>query len=147
MAWTTHGQHIPGTVLGTDRPTSRARCGGPKVCAACSREAAQELSLTGGMDGFEKEVLKGDNFANYPERAKQIVKKYVDDRLGHIPGVDPDPTYELYVVWFTKTLQNWKALVGTTLPNGTYFEVTHNGDKHETYLDTYYKAENVVIPD
>ena len=50
---------------------------------------------------------------------------------------------EVYVVWFAKTLQNWKALASTTLPDGMYYEVTHNGDKGETYLDAYKKFDNI----
>lgn len=56
-------------------------------------------------------------------------------------------TRNVYIVWFSKTLQNWKALVSTTLADGMYYEVTYNGDKKETYLDAYKKVENVVIPD
>jgi hypothetical protein len=54
---------------------------------------------------------------------------------------------DVYVVWFSKTLQNWKALISTTLPDGMYYEVTHNGDKHETYIDAYKKFDNVCIAD
>jgi hypothetical protein len=54
---------------------------------------------------------------------------------------------DTYVVWFSKVLQNWKALVSTTVPDGMYYEVTHNGDKGETYLDAYKKFDNVRIPD
>jgi hypothetical protein len=46
---------------------------------------------------------------------------------------------EVYIVWFSKTLQNWKALVSTTLLDGMYYELTHNGDKGETYVDVYKK--------
>lgn len=28
-----------------------------------------------------------------------------------------------------------------------YYEVTHNGDKGETYLDTYLKIDNIVFSD
>lgn len=63
-----------------------------------------------------------------------------------------DPTFHLtnddiYVVWFAKTLQNWKALVSTTLPDGMYYEVTYNGVEDEAYLDVYKKFDNVCIPD
>lgn len=51
------------------------------------------------------------------------------------------------VVWFCKTLQNWKAMVADISPDGMFFEVTYNGDKKETYLDAYKKIENVRIPD
>ena len=52
---------------------------------------------------------------------------------------------DVYIVWFCKTLQNWKALVSTTLPDGMYYEVTYNGDKKEIYLDAYKKFENQKI--
>lgn len=54
---------------------------------------------------------------------------------------------DVFIVWFCKTLQNWKALVSTTVSDGMYYEITHNGDKGETYLDAYKKWENVRIPD
>lgn len=54
---------------------------------------------------------------------------------------------DVYVVWFCKTLQNWKALLSTDLPDGMYFEVTYNGDKKEAYLDVYKKIRNVKISD
>lgn len=51
----------------------------------------------------------------------------------------------VFIVWFCKTLQNWKALVSTTIPDGMYYEVTYNGDKKEVYLDAYKKFENRKI--
>lgn len=59
---------------------------------------------------------------------------------------------ECFVVWFSKTLQNWKALVSTNAISssdkcGDYVEVTHNGDKEETYVDVYAKVSNRVIKD
>lgn len=53
---------------------------------------------------------------------------------------------ECYIVWFCKTLQNWKALVSTNVLNGNdadYCEVTYNGDKNETYVDVYKKVKNI----
>lgn len=52
---------------------------------------------------------------------------------------------DVYIVWVCKTLQNNKALVSTTIPNGMYYEITHNGDKNETYVDAYKKWENFAI--
>lgn len=54
---------------------------------------------------------------------------------------------DVFIVWFSKTLQNWKALVSTTVSDGMYYEITHNGDKNETYLDAYKKWDNKCIPD
>lgn len=80
-------------------------------------------------------------------KAKRIVFLYVKERLEktdtHVTFIDDD----VYVVWFCKTLQNWKALVSTTLPDGMYYEVTYNGDRREIYLDAYKKFDNVCISD
>lgn len=80
------------------------------------------------------------------ERAKQIVVDYFNQ---HVDATDEKKITkdDVFVVWFSKTLQNWKALVSTTVSDGMYYEVTHNGDKHETYLDAYKKWENKCIPD
>lgn len=80
------------------------------------------------------------------KRAKELVVNYFND---HVEKTDNKKITEddVFVVWFCKTLQNWKALVSTTVSDGMYYEVTHNGDKGETYLDAYKKWENVCIPD
>ena len=56
-----------------------------------------------------------------------------------------DPS-DMYVVWFCKTLQNWKALVSGVYIK-KYIEVTYNGDKKETYVDVYQKARNACLKD
>lgn len=81
------------------------------------------------------------------EKAKKLVFNYVK---AHLEKTDTHITFaedEVYVVWFSKTLQNWKALVSTTLPDGMYYEVTHNGEKGETYIDAYKKFDNVTVTD
>jgi len=50
---------------------------------------------------------------------------------------------DLYIVWFSKTLKNWKALISTSIAgDGLYFEVTRNGEKNQTYVDIYKKQTN-----
>ena len=80
------------------------------------------------------------------KRAKEVVVKYFNE---HVEKTDNKKITEddVFIVWFCKTLQNWKALVSTTISDGMYYEITHNGDKGETYLDAYKKWENVCIPD
>ena len=76
-------------------------------------------------------------------KAKQIVVNYINlhrDIL-HKPITKDD----VYIVWFCKTLQNFKALLITIISNGMYYEVTFNGDKNEYYLDAYTKWENIFI--
>lgn len=53
--------------------------------------------------------------------------------------------HAIYIVWFAKTLQNWKALLSTTLPDGKYYEVTYNGEMMELYVDTYVKTNNTKV--
>ena len=76
--------------------------------------------------------------------ARKAVYSYVLERLDKTDNTEFSMD-DVYIVWFCKTLQNWKALVSTTLSDGMYYEVTYNGDKDETYLDAYKKWENVVV--
>lgn len=83
---------------------------------------------------------------NYQEKAKQIVIDYYNEHV-EITDNKKLTAEEVFIVWFSKTLQNWKALVSTTISDGMYYEVTYNGDKKETYLDAYKKWENVCVKD
>lgn len=83
---------------------------------------------------------------NYQEKAKQIVIDYYNGRVEKT-GNKKLTESEVFIVWFSKTLQNWKALISTTISDGMYYEVTYNGDKKETYLDAYKKWENVCVKD
>lgn len=81
---------------------------------------------------------------NYQKTAKGIVLNYANK---HIDKTDNAQITldDVYIVWLCKTLQNWKALLSTTLPDGMYYEVTYNGDKREVYLDSYKKFDNQKI--
>ena len=74
--------------------------------------------------------------------AESIVRKSIKEEL---KGYKTNLLYEVYIVWKCKTLQNWKYLIGTTLPDNKYYELTYNGDKREWYLDTYVKVKNEVV--
>lgn len=73
---------------------------------------------------------------------KKVVKKYAEE---HLDKTDNVTTFDVFVVWQCKTLQNNKALLSTTLFDGMYYELTYNGDKKELYLDAYKKFENKCI--
>ena len=79
-------------------------------------------------------------------RAKQLVVDYFN-ALVDATDNKKLTIEDVFIVWFSKTLQNWKALVSTTVSDGMYYEITHNGDKGETYLDAYKKWDNKCIPD
>lgn len=76
------------------------------------------------------------------EKAMCHVINYVFD---HLDKTDGPPTFNVYIVWKAKILQNWKYLLSTTLADGMYYELTYNGDKEEWYLDAYKKFENKII--
>ena len=76
------------------------------------------------------------------EFSKNAVRNYV---INHLDKSDTVPNFDVYIVWYCKTLQNWKALLSTTLSDGMYYEFTLNGDKDEAYLDAYKKWDNNCI--
>lgn len=79
----------------------------------------------------------------YVNAARNMVCSFVMDRMEktdtHFDSFNVD---DVFVVWFCKVLQNWKALVSTTLPDGMYYEVTFDGDKNQVYIDSYKKFDN-----
>ena len=85
--------------------------------------------------------MKNDEMINL---CKDIVVDYFNE------NVDKTDRFKItkddvFIVWFSKTLQNFKALVSTTVSDGMYYELTYNGDKKELYLDAYKKWENKCI--
>ena len=82
--------------------------------------------------------LKNDEFL-------KLCKKTVVDYFNNRADVTDDKAIienDVFIVWSCKTLQNNKALLSTTVPDGMYYELTYNGDKKELYLDAYKKWEN-----
>ena len=72
-------------------------------------------------------------------------EKVVDYYNNHADKTDNKQITEkdVFVVWSCKTLQNNKALLSTTVPDGMYYELTYNGDKSELYFDAYKKWQNI----
>lgn len=83
---------------------------------------------------------------DYQKIARKIVLDYANEHIDKTDNVQITLD-NVFIVWFCKTLQNWKALVSTTLPDGMYYEVTYNGNNKEIYLDAYKKFENRKIDD
>lgn len=76
------------------------------------------------------------------EQAMNIVRNYIEE---HLDKSNEIPSFDVYIVWKAKALQNWKYLLSSSLFDGMYYELTYNGDKKEWYLDAYKKFENRVI--
>lgn len=82
------------------------------------------------------------------EQFTKLVKGIVADYFNnHVDKTDNKKITEddVFIVWSCKTLQNNKALASTTVPDGMYYEITHNGDKHEIYVDAYKKWHNFTV--
>ena len=76
---------------------------------------------------------------------KQKVAEYFN-RKKEKTDIIPEMTAEdVYVVWYSKTLQNHKALLSTPISDGMYYEITYNGDRNELYFDAYKKWENICF--
>lgn len=81
---------------------------------------------------------------NMLELSKKVVVDYFNSRVDKTDNMQITKD-NVFIVWFSKTLQNFKALVSTTVSDGMYYEITYNGDKNELYLDAYKKWENKRI--
>lgn len=81
---------------------------------------------------------------DFQKLAKQVVVEYFNKNADKTESkkITED---DVFIVWSCKTLQNNKALVSTNVSDGMYYEITHNGDKQETYVDAYKKWENFVV--
>ena len=80
----------------------------------------------------------------FSRRCIEIVRDYTNKHLDKTDNKEITLD-DVFIVWSCKTLQNNKALLSTKLLDGMYYEITHNGDKKEIYVDAYKKFENRCI--
>jgi hypothetical protein len=79
------------------------------------------------------------------EMCKKGIVKYFNCHCADAGGVNISEE-NVYVVWSCKTsLQNYKALLSTTVQDGMYYEMTFNGDQNELYMDAYKKWDNSIV--
>ena len=86
------------------------------------------------MDSYKFMIACKNMIMDYFTRHKDTTVKEIEMKIN-----------DVFVVWSCKTLQNNKMLLSTRLPDGLYYEITYNGDKHEAYVDVYKKWENFVV--
>lgn len=78
------------------------------------------------------------------EKAINAARAVLFNKFGY--NVNEITQESMYIVWFCKTLQNWKAVVsGVNIEE--YIEATYNGDTQEVYVDVYKKACNQCLKD
>lgn len=80
----------------------------------------------------------------FSRKCMEIVRDYANEHLDKTDNKEITLD-DVFIVWSCKTLQNNKALLSTILSDGMHYEITHNGDKKELYLDAYKKFENRCI--
>lgn len=78
------------------------------------------------------------------KKCKEIVVNYFNNNVDKTDNVKIKED-DVFIVWGNKTLQNNKALLSTNVSDGMYYEITHNGDKKEIYVDVYKKWKNYVV--
>lgn len=82
---------------------------------------------------------------NFIKRCKEIVVDYFNSQADSTDKNGKITEADVFVVWSVKVLQNNKALLSTTISDGMYYELTHNGDKKEIYVDAYKKWKNYAV--
>lgn len=80
---------------------------------------------------------------------EEMLKNAVQAVVGYFNNMTEGHMYitkdEVCIVWFCKTLQNYKVILATPLINNMLYEFSYNGDKQEGYLDVYNKIDNKII--
>lgn len=79
------------------------------------------------------------------ETAIDAVVQYYNSTIELNGGFTYITTDDVYIVWFCKTLQNFKIILSTPLLDNMLYEFSYNGDKKEAYLDAYEKTDNKVV--
>lgn len=96
----------------------------------------------------EKKIDQLPSSKWFEAMAKIYVVNYYNDRLD--PSLAESyriDVKDVYVVWFNKTLQNFKVLLSTNVPDGMYYEITYSGDKRESYMDVYKRVDSRTFID
>lgn len=78
-------------------------------------------------------------------QAKLSVVEAIDRYNANAEFIDTISYTDVYLIWHCKTLQNWKACLSVDGCTPVFFEVTHNGNTGETYVDMYFKKHNYVM--
>lgn len=78
------------------------------------------------------------------EQARQVVYLYAKNDLSAVDRNIILQREQVKLVWFSKMLQNWKAMVFIPDFPSEYYEVTFDGDAQEIYLDVYRKVDKVT---
>lgn len=72
-------------------------------------------------------------------------KNAIIEILGNEPYNEEYTIKDIHLVWFSKSLKNFKGLFIDNGKNNRYYECTYNGEKDELYIDLYRKTDNFIL--
>lgn len=90
----------------------------------------------------EMTPLSTDSFIEF---CKRYVRQYSIERMIDKNYSTVTEDFEVFVVWYSKSLKNHKGLFATSLHDKLYFEITYDGEKSVYYFDAYDKVDNRTI--
>jgi len=101
------------------------------------KQAVDEKLEEEGVD-----TKSGPDPDRFLKLARQIaVNNYNENKTGR-SKLKAD---NVHIVWYSKTLSNWKAIIASPIVRNVLWEVTYNGYKKEAYVDAYKKTGNVKV--
>lgn len=84
----------------------------------------------------------------YPDRFMLLAKQLVVDNYNRHHDSDRTPPLKMsdvFIVWFAKTLDNWKAVVGSSILRGLLYEVSYSGEESEAYIEIFKKINSTRV--
>lgn len=64
----------------------------------------------------------------------------------YMKSEDAPPNFtqdDVFVIWYCKTLENWKAILSASYKGAPLIEVTYSGVNKDTCLDVYKKKDSL----
>jgi hypothetical protein len=83
-----------------------------------------------------------------PDRFLSTAKQMAVDNYNRSRDAERSPELQLdqvFIVWYTKVLGNWRALVGSPVIKGLMWDVTYNGHRSECYVVVFKKLNEVRV--
>lgn len=94
------------------------------------------------IDGRVFKIPEGEDSEISMERARKIVRGYVDQWLA---GKGEAYTYDVYVVWFSRLMGNWKAFISTSIPDMDSFQIWYDHDRDKTYVEVFRLSASIEV--
>jgi Family of unknown function (DUF6275) len=105
----------------------------------------------GPMEAKFTEPVQADSMSPLdPDRFLDQARKMVVENYNHSYDYelsDPLQLKDVYILWYTKLLKSWKAMIGSTAARRLMWVVTYNGAKSEAYIQVYQRIANIKVAD